>query len=356
MMMKKIKKISALIALALVMCFLFTGCEGIGSIILSALSLDVETEDPATIMVADIAGKTEKSSGNISGDYKYTVYTDNTVCITAYTGKGSCLSLPAEIDGMPVIGLENKALMKNETIAELIFPDSLEVIGNYAVMYCDNLEKVTFGRNIAHIGVSAFEGTKKESHVGGGKLSTLVFNGAPKVISEKAFYFCDDLSEIVLPDGVETIGEWAFAKCFGAKRIILPDSVKSIGDHAFLKCDSAKEAVIPGSCEYIDVSAFYQCTSIEKLTLGEGIKELRKGAFEECSSLKEVVLPESLVTLGKYAFYNCTSLKKVTIGSATVNFDGDIFENAGELTVVAPESSAAAEYAQKNNFNIIFSE
>ena len=68
MMMKKIKKISALIALALVMCFLFTGCEGIGSIILSALSLDVETEDPATIMVADIAGKTEKSSGNVSGD------------------------------------------------------------------------------------------------------------------------------------------------------------------------------------------------------------------------------------------------------------------------------------------------
>lgn len=356
MMMKKIKKISALIALALVMCFLFTGCEGIGSIILSALSLDVKTEDPATIMVADIAGKTEKSSGNVSGDYKYTVYTDSTVCITAYTGKDSCLSLPAEIDGMPVIGLENKALMKNETITELIFPDSLEVIGNYAVMYCDNLEKVTFGRNIAHIGVSAFEGTKKESHIGGGKLSTLVFNGAPKVISEKAFYFCDDLSEIVLPDGVETIGEWAFAKCFGAKRIILPDSVKSIGDHAFLKCDSAKEAVIPGSCEYIDVSAFYQCTSIEKLTLGEGIKELRKGAFEECSSLKEVVLPESLVTLGKYAFYNCTSLKKVTIGSATVNFEGDIFENAGELTVVAPESSAAAEYAQKNNFNIIFSE
>lgn len=93
-------------------------------------------------------------------------------------------------------------------------------------MYCDNLEKVTIGKNVKHIGISAFEGSQENTYTGKSKLKTVVFNGAPKTISEKAFYFCSALTEIVLPEGVETIGEWAFAKCFSAKRIIIPEGVK----------------------------------------------------------------------------------------------------------------------------------
>ena len=263
--MKKFSKIAAVVALMLVVCLSFTGCGNLGNAIISALSLDVTVDDPALIKVEDILDKTVKTESVKSGDFTYTLYTDNTACITGYTGSNPVVSIPAEIDGAKVVGLENKALKSSSTLKELILPDSVEAIGNYAAMYCDSLEKVTIGKNIKHIGISAFEGSQENAYTGKSKLTTVVFNGAPKTISEKAFYFCSALTEIVLPEGVETIGDWAFAKCFSAKKIIIPEGVTQIDDHAFLKCTGAVEISIPGTVESIAVSTFYRCSSLEKL-------------------------------------------------------------------------------------------
>lgn len=350
--MKKFSKIAAVVALMLVVCLSFTGCGNLGNAIISALSLDVTVDDPALIKVEDILDKTVKTESVKSGDFTYTLYTDNTACITGYTGSNPVVSIPAEIDGTKVVGLENKALKSSSTLKELILPDSIEAIGNYAAMYCDSLEKVTIGKNIKHIGISAFEGSQENAYTGKSKLTTVVFNGAPKTISEKAFYFCSALTEIVLPEGVETIGDWAFAKCFSAKKIIIPAGVTQIDDHAFLKCTGAVEISIPGTVESIAVSAFYRCSSLEKLTIGEGVKKLEKGAFEECKSLKTVVLPESMEELGKYAFYNCTGLDEITIHSGVTAFGGEIFKDVGKLTISTESGSDAEKYAQDNGFDI----
>ena len=349
--MKKFSKISVTVALMLIICLVFTGCGSFGQAVLSALSLEVETEDPALIKVADVLDKTVKYDEIKSGNFTYTLYTDDTACITGYSGSESVLSIPSEIDGFPVIGLENKALMNSKTLKELILPDSLEVVGNYAAMYCDELEKVTFGKNIMQIGISAFEGSQKNSYTGKSKLKTVVFNGAPKVISEKAFYFCSSLIEIVLPIGVETIGEWAFAKCFEAKKIIIPEGVKAIGDHVFLKCSKAEEVSLPGSLETIETSMFYQCTKLKKLTLGEGIKVIGKGAFEECGQIKTVALPKSICEIDKYAFYNCKGLDEITIHEGVTVFGGEIFKDVGELKIITESGSAAEKYAKSNGFS-----
>ncbi len=158
--MKKFSKIAAVVALMLVVCLSFTGCGNLGNAIISALSLDVTVDDPALIKVEDILDKTVKTESVKSGDFTYTLYTDNTACITGYTGSNPVVSIPAEIDGTKVIGLENKALKSSSTLKELILPDSVEAIGNYAAMYCDSLEKVTIGKNIKHIGISAFDETE----------------------------------------------------------------------------------------------------------------------------------------------------------------------------------------------------
>lgn len=308
--MKKFSKIAAVVALMLVVCLSFTGCGNLGNAIISALSLDVTVDDPALIKVEDILDKTVKTESVKSGDFTYTLYTDNTACITGYTGSNPVVSIPAEIDGAKVVGLENKALKSSSTLKELILPDSVEAIGNYAAMYCDSLEKVTIGKNIKHIGISAFEGSQENAYTGKSKLTTVVFNGAPKTISEKAFYF------------------------------------------AFLKCTGAVEISIPGTVESIAVSTFYRCSSLEKLTIGEGVKKLEKGAFEECNSLKTVVLPESMEELGKYAFYNCTGLDEITIHSGVTVFGGEIFKDVGKLTISTESGSDAEKYAQDNGFDV----
>lgn len=97
--MKKFSKIAAVVALMLVVCLSFTGCGNLGNAIISALSLDVTVDDPALIKVEDILDKTVKTESVKSGDFTYTLYTDNTACITGYTGSSPVVSIPAEIDG-----------------------------------------------------------------------------------------------------------------------------------------------------------------------------------------------------------------------------------------------------------------
>jgi len=346
------RKIIAVIICCLVFSVLLCGCSA--KDVLSAFSIDIgSTYDPAMEKVADVLGKTVSEMGKVDGDYTYSVYSDGTAVITAYSGNGGVLEIPSELGGHSVIGVENKSFYENEKITELILPDTLEAVGNYAFMYCKNLEKVTFGKDIKIIGVSAFESngddTKSE---GKGSLTTLVFNGAPEKICQKAFYYDDKLTEIALPDGIKSIENWAFAKCFSADKIILGDGLEKIGDHAFLKCRGAKEIVIPDTCKLIETSAFYQCNSAEKLVIGNGVETLEKGAFEECSQLTDVVLPDSLKTMEPYIFYNCTSLKTCTGGGSIETIEKDIFDGAPEVKVIAPKDSVLAKYAESHDITL----
>lgn len=329
-------------ALVLVLSVLLCGCSS--ETLLSALSIDVDTYDPATEMVADVLGKEVAESGLICGDYTYLVFSDGTAAVTGYSGKEEVLKIPDTLDGHTVIALENKAIYKAE-ITELILPDSLEIVGNFAAMYCTKLQKVTFGKGIRNIGVSAFESqgdnTKGE---GNGVLNTIVWNGAPEIIREKAFMYADKLKEIDLPEGVRIIEEWAFAKCLAADKIILRNGLERIGDHAFLKCHNAKEIVIPSTCKVIDASAFYQCVSAESIQISEGVETLKKGAFEECSALTQIIIPDSVTTMEPYIFYNCTALEVCKMGSPEV-MEKDIFTGANQVAVIAPLGSTAEKYA-----------
>lgn len=341
------KKILSTLLVLTLFISLFCGCTK--KQLMSALSIDIDTYDPSKEMAADILKKTVSEEGKVSGNFTYTLYTDGTASVTSFKGSTKEVTVPSVLDGHTVVALDNKALYKS-TITSLTLPDTLQVVGNFACMYCAKLEKVTFGKEIENIGVSAFESEGDDTKsVGMGKLQTLIFSGkAPAIIREKAFYYCDKLTEIVLPQGIKTIDEWAFAKCMGAKRVILGDGLERIGNHAFLKCRGAKEISIPGSCKTVDVSAFYQCRSLQKLTIGNGVQVLNKGAFEECEALTEVTLPDSVTTLGKYAFYNCTALSSFTAGAAVTNLEGDIFAGDRSVKINAPKGSALSEYAKQN--------
>lgn len=341
-----IKKITAVLASLLLVALLFAGCSS--AQIKNIISLEIDTYDPATETVADMLGKEISEKGLENGDFTYCLLNDGTAVITAYKGKSTVLNIPEQIDSHTVVGIENKTFYESK-ITELIFPDTLEAVGNFAAMYCTELEKVTFGENIKIIGVSAFESRGNNSNeTGSGKLKEIVFKNAPETIRQKAFQFADKLEEIVIPNGVKTIENWAFAKCYSANKIIIGDGLEFIGDHAFLKCKNAKEVVIPGSCKTIEASAFYQCIGIEKLTLANGIETIGKGAFEECSSLKSVTIPESVKTIEKYVFYNCTALEECEISNPET-IANDVFTNDKNVKIITTDGSSADEYANANN-------
>ena len=81
--------------------------------------------------------------------------------------------------------------------------------------------------------------------------------------------------------------------------------VTSIGEFAFYECDSLKSVVIPNGVTAISNSAFQECSSLTSLSIPNGVTSIGDFAFYGCNSLTSVKIPRSVTNIGKSAFQNC---------------------------------------------------
>lgn len=77
-----------------------------------------------------------------------------------------------------------------------------------------------------------------------------------KVICDRAFFRCESLTSIIIPDSVTSIGNSAFYGCVSLTCINIPDGVTSIGDWAFNQCESLTSINIPNCVTSIGNEAF----------------------------------------------------------------------------------------------------
>lgn len=66
-----------------------------------------------------------------------------------------------------------------------------------------------------------------------------------RIIGERAFSSCRNLSTLVLPWGLERIGAWAFLSCHELHNLEIPTTVKKMGAHAFARCWSFETIRLP---------------------------------------------------------------------------------------------------------------
>ena len=75
-------------------------------------------------------------------------------------------------------------------------------------------------------------------------------------IAEDAFYGCDDVTSITLPEGLTTIEDSAFENMSGLTEILIPESVKHIGRSVFGTCENLQRAVLPSQLQSIPEDMF----------------------------------------------------------------------------------------------------
>lgn len=148
-------------------------------------------------------------------------------------------------------------------IMELVVPEGVQTMGDFALMGCSNMQKVSLPASLNHMGIGVFrlclsletiELNQANTHyvVEDGVLfnadqTSLIccpatFKGEyaiPKtvtVIEDYAFYYCQDLSEVVMPNHLVDIRNGAFVNCTSLKSITIPESVAVIGGSAFISC------------------------------------------------------------------------------------------------------------------------
>ena len=153
-------------------------------------------------------------------------------------------------------------------------------------------------------------------------------------IGGSAFYDCEEMTSVTIPNSVTSIGSYAFYKCTSLTSIEIPNNVTSIGDYAFYYCTSLTSIEIPNSVTSIGYEAFYKCTSLASVTIGNSVTSIGDRAFYYCTSLASVTIGNSVTSIGDEAFYNCTSLTSVEIPNSVTSIGDRAFYNCTSLTDV----------------------
>lgn len=83
-------------------------------------------------------------------------------------------------------------------------------------------------RSVKITGGEIFYGTFSDCTL----LTELIVPETIKTVADYAFYYCSNLKQFTIPVTVESIGDHAFYYCYGLKSITIPDRVTSIGDYA----------------------------------------------------------------------------------------------------------------------------
>lgn len=162
------------------------------------------------------------------------------------------------------------------------------------------------------------------------------------IIREKAFYNCKNLKKITLSDSLTTIEKYTFSGT-ALENVTLPKSVSTIGTCAFLGCQQLTRVTIQGNNTVrIPNSCFSSCKNLKSVILPNGLQEIEAGAFSNCTSLTEIHLPESLQILN--GFQGCSALQSITIPKNVTSVHAFTFKECDDLEVIYNKTGKNLSY------------
>ncbi len=204
------------------------------------------------------------------------------------------------------------------------------------------------------------------------KLETVIMHDVTS-IGNNAFYNCNKLTSLVLPDSLSTIGNSAFDYCSSLGQVIIPISVTSIGSYAFDdtgRCVFLIESNInqPGWASnwygsYTSSKTFiYSVVStgvvgdFRYAKTDDGLTETIYiiGLTKESTNL-DLVIPNEIegitnIKIASYAFDGNTLIKSIDLGNSVNQINGYAFRgNTSLRSVIIPlNCSVIRNYAFQN--------
>ena len=271
--------------------------------------------------VTAFAEDTSAPTGTASyGDYEYdyTINTeDGTATITKFRAlvDGSYdITIPTDFGRFPVTAIGDDAFRGCSALKKVTIPQSVTSIGDSAFAGCHNLDSVTINDAATSIGNRAFTECPLTTTLSLGKKIT--------TIGDEAFYYCLKLKSVTIPQSVTSIGDHAFGECVSLKTLSFGENsfgenietnIKTIGNYAFFHCNDLESVTIPQSVTSIGREAFRFCNNMKSLAINGAIESMGTGAFAGCISLEKISLGENIKTIGYSAFASCTSINLTNV-------------------------------------------
>ena len=277
----------------------------------------------------------------------------------AYLYKGTMPDNTSIVLDEDTRGIATDAFRKCTGLTSVVIPDAVVNIGDGAFLQCSNMKSLSIGKSVDFIGEAAFNHcsalesitvasdnphfdsrndcnaiieTRSNKLVLGCRNTVIPDNIAR--IGLQAFYYCNALESVELPNTLTVIEDMAFTGCSGLTSLVIPNSVTDIRYYAFSGCSGLTSVVIPDAVEKLGAGAFGGCSSLTSLEIPKYLTEIKDYTFAGCSSLTSVEIPDSVVTIGARAFASCKKLESVTIGKSVAFIGVCAFANIDALTTV----------------------
>ena len=234
-------------------------------------------------------------------------------------------------EGTTCVGFE--AFKGCDGLTSITIPSSVDYIDSGAFEGCDGLQAVHITDLAAWCDIefqselrSSSNPLSKAHHLylNSEEVTNLVIPEGIASIGDYAFDYCTDLTSVSIPEGITTIGTYAFRGCEDLTSVTIPSSLSTIGGNAFIWCFNLDTVHISDLAAWCGISFFWSANPLyyganiylggEKVTdlvIPEGVASIGDGAFRGCSSLISVTIPSSINNIGEYAFEQCKGLTNV---------------------------------------------
>ena len=253
----------------------------------------------------------------------------------------NAVALPATLD-MVIIGekcntVQDGAFKGAKALSAVVLPDSVTRIGKMAFYQCYDLvyfscngvseiDEYAFAycRALYNIDISSAQSVAKGAlyscsslnsialTLGDGDYIGRVFDATSPEYNDELMP--DTLRTVTVAEGCAGIPDMAFYSCQYITKINLPDSLEKIGIRSFYACRSLGEIAVPDRVKTISDDAFFGCENLVTLKLGASLEVIGMQAFYGCGAIKSVECPQSLKEIKASAFYGCKSLASVSLG------------------------------------------
>ena len=211
----------------------------------------------------------------------------------------------ANIEAIP-----NSAFAGLSKLSWVKLPEGLQTIGQYAFQNTQ-IWSIVIPSSVTEIGVFAFSGTRINK-------VTFAANSKLKTICNGAFYNCNSLSKIDVPNSVTVVGYAAFQDCSNLKEITFSDGMTSIWDYTCSGCSALNKVDLPKNLTNIGYCAFYNTSSLRSLEIPDKLNRIWDYAFYN-SGIDSLKLPISMQYLHSYSFSNCKNLRYIEMPSYLVS-------------------------------------
>ncbi|MDE6442929.1 MAG: leucine-rich repeat domain-containing protein [Muribaculaceae bacterium] len=172
------------------------------------------------------------------------------------------------LDLSAVTGLESVTGCNNLAyLREVKLPDCLKMIGDNAFEECTALTDINIPEGVTRIGQKSFYNTTS--------LTAIELPESLRIIDSYAFNYSGiqaidlknvesieyyafsktPIKDVDWGTKLKRIDGWAFYDCNQLEKVILPEGLNDIGSYAFYYCSNIKEISIPSTVTYFDTSA-----------------------------------------------------------------------------------------------------